>query len=90
MSCDLHDLAKRFAAGELSAGDFADMFMERWKTERDDGTLLNDKDALSECLSSIFCIADLYDPDDRTRGSYELDAAQLCERVKSILERLRE
>ena len=46
MSVDLINLAKRFVAGELSAGDFADTFIERWKAERDDGTARNDGDAL--------------------------------------------
>jgi methionine-rich copper-binding protein CopC len=39
----------------------------------------------SECLSSIFCVADLYDP-DAGREDYELDDVQLHERIKSILE----
>jgi len=39
---------------------------------------------LSECLSSIFCVVDLYNPSERKK-SYELNEEQLREQISDIL-----
>ena len=80
MSITLYKFAQSFVSGRLSAEKFVDSFQEMWKIERDDGLLSEDEDRLSEALSSIFCLADLYNPDD-DREDYELDENQLREEV---------
>jgi hypothetical protein len=84
MSIQLYEFAKRFAAGGVAAEDFADPFMEWWKRERDASTVLGDPDDVSERLSSIFCMADLYNP-MADRKEYELDADGLRGAVSKIL-----
>lgn len=84
MSKDLADLATQFAGEKLSAERFSAEFVERWKQERDDGRLLQDPPNESEVLSSIFCLADLYNPDP-DREDYEFDERKLRLEVKRLL-----
>ena len=84
MSAELYEFAKRFAAGGLPAEEFADPFMERWKQERDASTSIGDLDDVSERLSSIFCLADLYNP-MADRKDYELDEDGLRGAVSRVL-----
>ena len=86
MSTQLYEFAKRFAAGAVATKEFADPFMDRWKRERDTSTCLGDSDDVSECLSSIFCLADLYNP-MADRKEYELDEDGLRRAVSEILGR---
>ena len=86
MSTLLYEFAKRFAAGAVPAEEFADPFMEWWKRERDTSTSLVDPDDVSERLSSIFCLADLYNP-TADRKEYELDEDGLRGAVSEILGR---
>ncbi|WP_299007294.1 colicin immunity domain-containing protein [uncultured Shewanella sp.] len=79
MSRTLLALAESFVNERLSADDFANAYMELWKFECSSHILLEDEDRLSECLSSIFCLADSYYPSDREE--YELDESQLKEKV---------
>jgi hypothetical protein len=80
MSQSLLEFAKQFARGRLRADDFTAAFMERWKQERDSRAACNDPPYVSECLSTVFCLADLYNSDN-DREPYELDEAALRERV---------
>ena len=86
MSGQLYEFARRFAAGEIPAGAFADPFMERWKQERDSApdTARTDSDEVSESLSTIFCLADLYNPEAEREG-YELDESGLRSEVRKVL-----
>ena len=84
MSAQLYEFAKSFAAGGLPAEEFADPFMERWKQERDASTSLGDLDDVSERLSSIFCLADLYNP-RADRKEYELNEEDLRGAVSTVL-----
>lgn len=84
MSKTLLDFAKSFVAGRLSAGEFANSYMELWKIERDNKILQNDPDRLSERLSTIFCLADLYNQAS-DRESYELDECQLRTEIEKQL-----
>ncbi|EIT00871.1 bacterial self-protective colicin-like immunity family protein, partial [Yersinia pestis PY-89] len=47
----------------MSAQVFANAYIEFWRIERDQRICLKDNEKLNECLSSIFCLADLYNPD---------------------------
>jgi hypothetical protein len=84
MSTELYAFAEQFAIGQIPADNFADEFITRWKEERDAGMLTKDTPEASERLSSIFCVADLYNPDP-DRKDYELDELQLRERVKTLM-----
>jgi len=86
VSGQLYEFAKRFAAGEIPAEAFADPFMERWKQERDSApdTDVRDSDEVSESLSTIFCLADLYNPEGE-REEYELDESGLRSEVRKAL-----
>lgn len=84
MSSQLHDFAMEFATGEISAEEFVDPFMERWRRERDSGGLADDPDEVSERLSSIFCLADLYNP-EADRAGYELDESGLRSEIRRLM-----
>ena len=85
MSNELYAFAEPFATGQISADNFVDEFITRWKQERDTEMVTKDSPEASERLSSIFCLADSYNPDPK-RKDYELDELQLRERVKSLME----
>jgi hypothetical protein len=84
MSKTILDFAKSFVAGRLSVSEFANSYMELWKIERDNNILQYDHDRLSECLSTIFCLADLYNQEN-DRESYELDESQLRTEIEKQL-----
>jgi hypothetical protein len=84
MSEQLLSLARGFVAGVTHPTDFADKYIDVWKAERDSGRLLEDSPALSAALSSIFCLADLYNPAD-DRESYEFDENQLRGEIERVL-----
>jgi Bacterial self-protective colicin-like immunity len=84
MSLSLLKLAKKFTEGNLSSEDFVEKFAIQWREERDSGSILLDADNLSEKLSTIFCLADLYNPDE-DREDYEYDEHRLRTEVENIL-----
>jgi Bacterial self-protective colicin-like immunity len=86
MSTQLTVLAKEFVDGRLTGLAFVDDFIRLWKQERDDGRLLRDPPEISEALSSIFCFADLYNPEP-DRDEYEFDENKLREAVRGALRR---
>lgn len=86
MSITILALAKSFSTERLTAYEFSNAYMELWKFERDSNLLQNDESDLSECLSSIFCIADLYNPEP-DREEYELDDEHLRGKVVELLEK---
>ncbi|BBA34940.1 colicin D [Methylocaldum marinum] len=84
MSVTILEFARSFVDERLSADEFANCYLELWKIERDNNLLQQDDDKLSECLSSIFCLADQYNP-DHDRDEHELDAVQLREEVAKLI-----
>ena len=84
MSLHLLRFANDFAQGNVSACDFVNRFIEQWKVERDNGTANDDSAEVSECLSTIFCLADLFNP-EHNRDEYELDGNQLSHKVQETL-----
>ena len=87
MSNTLLALAKSFHNDRLTAEEFVNAYMELWKYERDNDLLTKDDMSLSECLSSIFCLVDLYDPED-DRDDYELDQVQLGDKISELIHKL--
>lgn len=84
MSTTVLALAKSFQIERLTADEFANSFMELWKFERDNNLLQKDAGSLNECLSSIFCLADLYNP-EIDRDDYELDEEQLRAQINGLI-----
>ncbi|WP_396018876.1 colicin immunity domain-containing protein [Erwinia aphidicola] len=52
--------------------------------ECDSNLLVQDDDNLSELLSSVFCIADMYNPDD-DREEYEFNEEQLRHEISKLI-----
>ena len=87
MSISLIKFAESFIDGRLNANVFANAYMELWKIERDLGIGAQDPANLSEVISSIFCIADLYNPEPDRDGD-ELDEKDLYSYIKLELEKI--
>lgn len=88
MSITVLALAKSFSTERLTAEEFSNSYMELWKFERDSDLHQEDADNLNECLSSIFCLADLFNP-DADREEYELDEDQLRAKVTELIEKFK-
>ena len=84
MSKILLEFARNFVDGTMTAEEFANVYAEKWRQERDSGLSASDDDAVSEACSTTFLLADLYNPDD-DRRRYELSAAQLRDKVAEVL-----
>ena len=85
MSQQLLDSVHDFLSHDRDHAMFSDSFIRRWKKERDEGKLLLDDPKISEALSSIFCLADLFNADN-DREEYELDADGLRAAISNLLE----
>ena len=59
--------------------------MELWKIEGNNNVLKEYEGNADECLSSIFCVADIYNPNS-DRDDYELDEDKLRAEVKRLME----
>ncbi|MFJ4142999.1 colicin immunity domain-containing protein [Pseudomonas sp. NPDC089734] len=87
MSFTLLEFARSYVAGRLTVEIFSEAYIELWKIERDRNLLQLDEPLLSECLSSIFCAADMYEPDE-SREEYELDDEMLKSKVASLTQKI--
>ena len=84
MSITILMFARSFVNERIEADVFAEAYMELWKIEGRNNILQKDPSLMSECLSSIFCLADMYSPDD-DRDAHELDADQLRAAVEELV-----
>ncbi|WP_454725800.1 MULTISPECIES: colicin immunity domain-containing protein [Cupriavidus] len=87
MSRTIFEFAKSFVARRLTADVFSEAYIELWKIERDRNVLQLDEPLLSECLSSIFCVADMYESDE-SRAEYEFDDEMLRSEVESLVKKI--
>lgn len=87
MSLTILEFARSYVAGRLTAEIFSEAYIELWKIERDRNILQLDEPLLSECLSSIFCAADMYEPNE-SREEYELDDEMLRSEVASLVQKI--
>ncbi|MCO4857949.1 colicin immunity domain-containing protein [Herbaspirillum sp. WGmk3] len=85
MSEKLLASAKTYLNNESNSERFVSDFIEQWKRERDSGESRLDSPKVSEVLSSIFCLTDLFNPDD-DRESYELDEDKLRNEIRKLME----
>lgn len=84
MSDKLLAMVDSYLASERSPEDFVEQFILQWKAERDSGLYKADPANLSELLSTIFCLADLFNAAD-DREDYELDDENLRLRILALL-----
>lgn len=88
MSMELIDLAKKLLNGEIASQRFSDEYIKIWNNELDTNILKDDTDNLSECASTIFILADSFNPEsDRSEG--ELDENGFKAEVKATLEKFK-
>ena len=76
MSDRLVEQIRRFIRNVTPVALFVDEYIDSWRGERDDNSILGDDDRVSEFLSSAFCVVDLYNPSDE-RKDYEFDEVRL-------------
>lgn len=87
MSLTILEFARSFVAGRLTAEIFSEAYIELWKIERDRKILQLDEPLVNECLSRIFCAADMYEPSE-TREKYEFDDEMLRSEVATLVQKL--
>lgn len=85
MSNELLESVDRFLRGDIPINEFVEKYIDGWRAERDSGELLADNPTTSEKLSSIFCVVDLYNPDE-DREEYEFDEAGLRAVIQKLIE----
>lgn len=85
MSKQLLDSVERFLQGETPVEEFVDTYSDQWRAERDSDELLADDPITSEKLSSLFCLVDLYNPDD-DREDYEYDEERLRVEMQKVFD----
>ena len=89
MSIVLSKFAESFVNERLTADIFADAYIELWNIERDLGLASKDSGILSQVNSTIFLMADLYNPEP-DRYDYEFDEDILRLNVKLELDKLKQ
>ena len=62
MSDALLRMARDFIQKGLPADEFTEEYIRAWHQEQDEGILKNDPPKLGEVMSTIFCLADMYNP----------------------------
>ncbi|OPA85727.1 colicin immunity protein [Pseudomonas fluorescens] len=87
MSLTILEFARSYVAGRLSSEVFSEAYIELWKIERDRNILKLDEPPLSECLFSIFCAADMYEPNE-SREEYEFDDEMLRSEVATLVRKI--
>ena len=84
MSEALVTFAKNFLHSNSDPLVFSEEFIHQWKRERDIGIFVADDPKISEVLSSIFCLADLFNP-DVDRETYEIDERKLRDEIERLM-----
>jgi hypothetical protein len=84
MSQNLVAFIHDFLNHPYDCSTFCDQYIRRWKDEGDRGELRLDDGITSEALSTIFCLADLFNPDG-DREEYELDEQRLRLEILRVL-----
>ncbi|EKT65115.1 colicin immunity domain-containing protein [Providencia burhodogranariea] len=87
MSFILLEFTKSYVQGRVKPETFSEAYIELYRIERDQNLLLKDNAELSEYLSSIFCIVDLYNP-ELDKEEYEFNDEDLFIQVSTELKKL--
>jgi hypothetical protein len=88
MSKELLSFVSNYVESKEDPERFVDLYIRSWSEERDNGLLAADSPEISEALSTIFCLADMYNP-DQDRAEYELDDNGLRAAVMNVLQKIR-
>ena len=84
MTYTILEFVNSFVNSRLSADDFANAYLELWRIEREREVWKHKEYDLGGVLASIFCVADLYNPDD-DKEDYEFNDDQLKHKVIELL-----
>ncbi len=76
MSLELLSQIRWFLNLETPIETFVDRYIDSYRTDRNNGSLLLVQDSVCEFLSSAFCVVDLYNPSE-SRREYEFDETRL-------------
>lgn len=85
MSKQLLDTVELFLRGDTPVSQFVDNYIDAFRNERDSGKTLEDDPITSEKLSSVFCVIDMYNPED-DREEYEYDEDRLRLETQKIFD----
>ena len=86
MSQQLFESVCDFLNNDKNSSEFSDSFIHHWKNERDNGLLSLDDPEISEILSSIFCLSDLFNATE-DREEYELSASDFRKEILKLFEK---
>lgn len=78
------ELISNFLEERLDGQSFSNKFIDDWRSLGKTGDVLKINSDLSEALSTIFCFADLFNPNE-DRDSYELNEKQLRIKVEEAI-----
>lgn len=85
MSVGLVNQIRRFLNLATPIETFVDQYIDSYRTERNDESLLRDQGNVCEFLSSAFCVVDLYNPSE-SRREYEFDEPRLRLALQTLAE----
>lgn len=80
----LIELAKQLVSSEITAAYYELEYLAIWREEGKAGLLAQDPKTLGECASTLFILADCYNPDPDRHDS-ELDEEGLKQEVEATL-----
>lgn len=84
MSLTLLNFTKAYLNERLDTPSFVNTYIELWRIEQDLGICHQDDKKLSLLLSSIFCLVDLYYPED-DKAEFELNDSELFAKISEEL-----
>ena len=76
-----------FLGKAICADEFVEIYFEQFRVERDSGDILRGDATLGEIITSIFCIADMYNPRNN-RKDYEFDETRMRMEIEKTIKRL--
>ena len=83
MSIYLKDFIDSFFESKIKADEFAGCYMSKQRYERDSYLLSKDENHLSVLSLNIFCLADMYIPDE-DRKEYEFNEDPLRDQIEKL------
>lgn len=84
MSKKLQSLIDDLSNQKISEIEFVERYQSAWRAERDSGAMLEYGERLSEVFSTIFCLADLFNPED-DRLEYEYGEEELRRKITELI-----
>ena len=88
MSKSLLLLATAFLENKIEPKVFAEEYMAEWRRQRDSEGVRLAVPQINEALSTIFCMADMFNPNP-DREEYEFDETRLRKEVGQVMDQLK-